>query len=483
MNESNQVRKNFLYQVAYRIVTILTPLITSPVLSRALGAEKLGLFSATLALVGYFQLISMLGVENYGNRTIAAAQGDRKKQQNLFWNIYSVQIASSLLAIALYGIALLFSKSERLLISGLQGLWLVGTLFNINWFFFGTEQFKLTVTRNIIIKIVTVLLIVLFVRKPEDILLYVLIMAGDFVLSNLVVWPFLWRNIGFEKPQWSEIKRHFKPILVLFVPILAMSVFHIMDKTMLDWLSTETNVGYYYSADKVINIPLSIITALGTVMLPRISNEHSKGNEEGVHTMLRKSTELTIFMACAVGIGIASIANEFIPWFFGAGFEPCIQLVYWFVPVLFAKAIGDLIRTQYMVPVHMDKHYTIAVSIGAGVNLIANFFLIRRFGALGAVIGTLIAEWVVTLFEIYCTRGRIPFLKYVAEYGIYLIPATMMILVVRWGANVVQISSGLKLLVLIGAGGLVYMAACLVLWIIKRNTVFRDIKPKWLQGK
>ena len=164
MNESNQVRKNFLYQVAYRIVTILTPLITSPVLSRALGAEKLGLFSATLALVGYFQLISMLGVENYGNRTIAAAQGDRKKQQNLFWNIYSVQIASSLLAIALYGIALLFSKSERLLISGLQGLWLVGTLFNINWFFFGTEQFKLTVTRNIIIKIVTVLLIVLFVR-------------------------------------------------------------------------------------------------------------------------------------------------------------------------------------------------------------------------------------------------------------------------------------------------------------------------------
>ena len=267
----NQVKKNIIYQIVYRVLTILTPIITSPILSRALGAEKLGLFSATLALVSYFQLVSMLGVENYGNRTIAMAQGDHEKQQKLFWNIYAVQLLSSLLAFALYGFAFLFIPQERILISVLQGLWLVGSLLNINWFFFGTEQFRLTVTRNIIIKILTVLLIVFFVRKPDDLMLYVLIMAGDTVLSNLVVWPFLRRNIGFEKPQWRFMREHLKPILVLFVPILAMSVFHIMDKSMLDWLGTETDVGYYYSADKVINIPLSIITALGTVMLPRVS--------------------------------------------------------------------------------------------------------------------------------------------------------------------------------------------------------------------
>ena len=240
----NQVRKNFAYQIVYRVITILTPLVTSPILSRALGAEKLGLFSATLAFVSYFQLISMLGVENYGNRSIAAVQGDRASQQKLFWNIYSVQVLSSLIAIALYAFSFLFIAKERILISALQGIWLIGSLLNINWFFFGTEQFKLTVTRNIIVKVLTVLLIVLFVRKPDDVLIYVIIMSGDTVLSNLMVWSFLRRNISFEKPKLSLMCEHMKPILILFVPILAMSVFHIMDKTMLDWLSTETDVGY-----------------------------------------------------------------------------------------------------------------------------------------------------------------------------------------------------------------------------------------------
>ena len=472
---TNQVKKNFVYQIAYRVITILTPLITSPILARALGAEKLGLFSATLAFVSYFQLISMLGVENYGNRTIAASQGNRAKEQNLFWNIYSVQVISSLLAIALYMLALVFVPRDRLTLSILQGLWLVGALFNINWFFFGTEQFRLTVTRNIIIKILTILLIILFVRKPEDLFVYVLIMAGDTVLSNLVLWPFLFKKIRYEKPQLSQIKVHIGPILTLFIPVLAMSVFHIMDKTMLDWLSTETDVGYYYSADKIINIPLAIITALGTVMLPRISNEQSKGNIREINLMLKKSTEVTAFMTCAVGVGIASIANEFIPWFFGPGFEPCIILVYWFVPVLFAKAIGDLIRTQYMIPAHMDWCYTIAVTIGAGVNLIANYVLIRRFSSLGAVIGTLIAEGIVTLIEIVYTRKQIPFSKYILENGIYLFPAAAMILSVRYLNNAIHFPLALRILCMVVVGGTVYLSISGIIWKYKKDTVFCNV--------
>ena len=473
---TNQVKKNFLYQITYRILTILTPLITSPILSRALGAEKLGLFSATLALVSYFLMISMLGVENHGNRSIAAAQGDRNQQQTLFWNIYAVQMISSLLAIALYAIAFLFIPPERTTISLLQGLWLIGALFNINWFFFGTEQFRLTVARNIVIKVLTVLLIVLFVRTPDDLLIYVIIMAGDTVLSNLVVWPFLRRNIGFEMPKLHLMKEHMKPILVLFVPILAMSVFHIMDKTMLDWLGTETDVGYYYSADKVINMPLSIISGLGTVMLPRVSNEYSKGNNEVVRRMLKKSTELTIFMTCAIGIGIAAIANEFVPWFFGKGFEPCITLVYWFVPILFAKAIGELIRTQYMIPAHMDRYYTIAVSIGAGVNLISNYILIGRFGALGAVLGTLLAEAAVTIYELYCTRGRIPFLLFTLQNAIYLVPAGLMLLCVRLLAGRIHMPMAVQLICMICIGGVIYGLTNLTIWKVKKESIFHEIK-------
>ncbi|MBR3178442.1 MAG: oligosaccharide flippase family protein [Clostridia bacterium] len=471
----NQVRKNIVYQIIYRVITILTPLVTSPILSRALGAEKLGIFSATLALVSYFKLISMLGIENYGNRTIASAQGDAKKQQTLFWNIYSVQLLSGFLAIVLYAAAFLFIPKERMLISALQGLWLLGSLFNISWFFFGTEQFRLTITRNIIIKLLTVLLITVFIRKQEDLGLYVVIMAGDAVLSSLAVWPFLRKNIGFEMPRWADMKKHLKPIMILFVPILAMSVFHIMDKTMLDWLGTEADVGYYYSADKVINIPLSIITAIGTVMLPRIANEYGKGNMNDVQVMLRRSTELTAFMICAIGGGIAAIANEFVPWFFGPGFDQCIELVYWFTPVLAVKAISDLIRTQYMIPAHMDKDYTAAVFIGAGINLIANLFLIRRFGAIGAVIGTMIAEFAVMISEMWLTRESISFGKYALEFSFYLIPMAVLICVVRGVASVLQVRTSVKLLIMILAGGLAYILVCAIVWAIKKESVFRTI--------
>lgn len=471
----SNIRKNIIYQTIYRVITILSPIITSPIIARALGAQKLGLFSATLAYVNYFQLLSILGVENYGNRSIAASQGNRKEQQTLFWNIYAAQVLSCFFAIALYFLSFIFLPKERIPIYIFQGVWLIGSLSNINWYFFGTEQFKLTVTRSIIVKIFTVVSIVLFIHSTDDLLIYVLIMAGDTVLSNLSVWPFLKKSISFEMPNWVKVKTHIKPMIILFIPILAISVFHIMDKSMLDWLGTEIDSGFYYSADKVINLPLSIITAIGTVMLPRISNEYSKGNTKLVKSILYKSTELTIFLSCAIGVGIAAIANEFIPLFFGKGFETCISLVYWFIPVLFAKAIGDLIRTQYMIPSHMDKKYTISVAMGALVNLLSNYIFIIRFGALGAVIGTLIAEWTVTILQLWFTRKHIRFISYVLTNCIYIIPAIFMIFAVRISATIISVPIIIKVIIGIVLGGVVYILFCIPIWTIKKDSIFHKI--------
>ena len=444
-------------------------------MSRALGAEKLGVYSATLAFVQYFMLAAMLGVENYGNRTIAAAQDDQKKRQSLFWNVYAVQFFMSMIAIIAYGVSFHFISPDRYAISIVQGLWLVSCLLNINWFFFGIEQFRLTVIRSIIIKLVTVILIVLFIRTPDDLVLYAIIMSGDMVLSNILVWPFLRKWIKFEKPSLSQMKDHIRPILILFVPILAMSVFHVMDKSMLDWLSTERDVGYYYSADKIINIPLAVITALSTVMLPRISNEYSRGELAHVGQLLKKSTELTVFLSCAIGVGVASIAKEFIPFFFGAGYDACIELVYWFTPVLFVKAIGDLIRSQYMIPSHMDKQYTVSVVIGAIVNLVANYIFIQKLGALGAVLGTLAAEASVTIIQIVFTSGQIPFLKYVFRNLAYVLIAGIMLLAVRMAATYIHFPVAARLVVMIVIGAVVYMIGCLLWWSIDRSSIFHAI--------
>lgn len=477
--ESNRIQHNFAYQTVYRILTVLTPLITSPILSRALGAEKLGVFSATLAFVSYFQLFSLLGVENYGSRSIAAAQGDKKRLESLFWNIYAIQVIASLIAIAIYVLICCFLPVERRMISRLQGLWLIGALLNINWFFFGTEQFRLTVTRNIIIKIISLLLIVLFVKKPDDIFVYVLIMAGDAVVTNAVLWPFLIRDISFKRPSLHLMREHISPICVLFVPILAMSVFHIMDKSMLDWLSTETYVGYYYTADKVISIPLSIITGLNTVMLPRVSNEFSKGNKQHVRSMLKNSTEATVFLACAIGFGISSVAGIFVPWFFGKEYEPCIKLVYVFVPVFIIKSIGSMVRSQYMIPSQMDKQFTISVCCGAITNLFANYLLIQKYQALGAVYGTLLAEFVVAVMQLLYARKSIPFTQFIAKQWPYFMFGVIMSFVVKTIERAVSAPAMLKLLCMIAGGALVYMVLCVSYWLMSRNSYFG--KNKWIK--
>lgn len=474
--KSNSIQKNFAYQTIYRIITVLTPLITSPILSRALGAKKLGVFSATLAFVSYFQLFSMLGIENYGSRSIAATQGDKKKQSTLFWNIYAIQFIAGFLSIVAYFSICLGLPRERQLVSFLQSLWLIGALLNINWFFFGTEQFRLTVVRNIVIKVISLLLIVFFVKCPEDIYIYTIIMGGDTLLTNIVLWPFLKRNVTFERPCISMMREHIKPIVILFIPILAMSVFHIMDKSMLDWLSTETYVGYYYTADKIISIPLSIITGLSTVMLPRVSNEYNKGNTALVKKMLKSSTEVTLFLSCAIGFGIAAIAKEFVPWFFGNEFTPCIELVYIFIPVFIVKSIGSLVRSQYMIPSGMDWEFTISVCFGAITNLVFNYVLIQRYQAVGAVLGTLAAEIVVALFQLIYTRRKMNFVKYIFMQIPYFLFGIIMLFAVAFVKEAINGVVIIKLIGMVLTGATVYLLLCLLYWIVCPYSFFGENK-------
>ena len=280
---------------------------------------------------------------------------------------------------------------------------------DINWYFFGKQDFKLTVTRNIIIKLLSIICIFLFVREASDLQKYVFIMAFSMVISQGVLWIFLFKDIGFSKPRWENVKNNIKPVLFLFIPVLAMSVFHIMDKTMVDMLSNEANGGYYYNVDRLINIPLGLVTGMSTVMLPRISKLADTKDSAGTKTMLRKSSELSIFLTSAVAFGLGAIANVFVPVFFGKGYDPCILMIEVFVPIILIKAMSDFIRQQYLIPSKNDRLYVIAVISGAAVNLVANYILILKYNALGAVIGTFIAEAVVLLIEILGSRKNMNF--------------------------------------------------------------------------
>lgn len=466
------IKKNISFQLFYRVLSVITPLITVPVLSRALGAQGLGVFSGTLAYVSYFMLFTRLGVDHYGSRLIATVQNDPEKKAAAFWNAYAVQFSCFCIASTVYLITLFFLPPERRVYQALQGVWIVSSGLDITWLFFGSEEFGLTVKVNTVIKALTVAAIVLFVRTPQDLSKYILIMSGGELTYHALLWFKRGRLVRYRRPTFAEMKKHIRPMVMLFIPVMACSVYQIMDKTMLDLLSDETNLGYYYSADKVINIPLEAILAVGTVLLPRLSGMMGIAEKQEILQMEKKGVEITTCLASSVGFGIAAVAREFVPIMFGPGFEPCVELLYCFVPVLIAKAWNNAIRIQYLIPAHKDRAYIKATVAGALSNLVLNYFFIRRYAAIGAVIATLVAEVLVLVVEMFAARGEVPFGRFFLRNSVYLLLGGVMFLGVRALRRVLPLSGWPCLMVLICAGALLYLLLASAVWKLDRGSAF-----------
>lgn len=469
----SNLKANYIYQLIYRVLTVITPLVTSPYLARSLGVESQGVFSATYATANFFLLFAMLGVESYGNRTIAILENEEEQQSSMFWSIYCVQFIAAVIAtVGYYLFILLTVSTERKIVALAQGIWVISAGLDINWYFFGRQRFKITVTRNILIKIISIILIFVFVHTERDLIAYTLIMAGSTAISQIVMWIIVLPEVRTPKIVWKHVRNHIKPMLLLFIPVLAFSLFHIMDKMMVDILSDDVNSGCYYNVDRLMNIPLTVITGLSTVMLPRISKMVYSENVIGAEKLIKKSLEITMFISSALAFGLGSIAREFVPFFFGDGFELCIPMIHAFVPIVIIKALSDLIRQQYLIPANNNKLYIIAVCCGAAVNLIVNCYLIKKYDALGAVFGTLIAEIIVLLIEVIGCKDDIGFAKLIKENSFYIIAAGIMFIGVRMITLLFKTGSVLCIASMILGGAVIYGVIVLAYWKINSKSFF-----------
>lgn len=473
----SKLKMNFIYQSAYELLIILLPLVTSPYISRVLGAEKIGIYSYTYSIANYFVLFAMLGIKNYGNRMIAKSRDNREDLNRTFSSIFCLHALISVFVIFAYIFYALFIVKENRLYVFIQGTYVLGALFDINWFYFGIEKFKLTVTRNTVIKILTVVLIFTFVKSKNDLWIYVTIMALGSFISQSIVWFFLRRYVSFVKPTWKEVEIHLKPMAVLFIPAIAVSLYKVMDKIMLGSLATKTQVGFYENSEKIINIPMTIITAFGTVMLPRMSNMIAKGDNKETQKYIKISMKYIMFIAFALGFGIASISHEFVPVFFGDEFLVCGPLITVLAITVPFIAFANIIRTQYLIPSCEDKIYIVSVFTGAIVNVIINLLLISRLQAMGTVIGTVFAEISVCVVQAFYVRKKLPIVSYIRSFILFTIPGGIMYLVVRMIGNYMG-ASILTLIVEVVVGGVTYLLLGALYLLITKDEIIMSTTKK-----
>ena len=424
------IKKNFIYNLSYQILTLILPLVTAPYLSRVLGADQIGQYSYTYSVAGYFVLFSMLGVNNYGNRSVASHRDDRNSLSCVFYSIYYLQLITSAIVILVY-VIYAFCSASNVSLAIIWIPYIVSAAMDINWLFFGLECFKITVTRNFIIKILSFLMIILFVKGEYALPIYCTIMSFSQLVSCGVLWTFVPKYVDPFPFKWRCVSQHILPNIKLFIPVIAISVYNILDKVMLGSLSSMEQTGFFESAQKVATMPLTLITALGTVMLPHTSNLIASGNASKAKALLSDSIWFAMLLSAAFCFGIIGIAPTLATVYFGTGFEPTAILMAIIVMDMPFMAWANVIRTQLLIPASRDNAYVSSVVMGAVVNVAINILTIPSLGAFGASLGTLFAEMTVCFIQTVSVRSEIPVLNWVKSNMPYFVIGALMCLFVR----------------------------------------------------
>ena len=368
-----------------------------------LGAEKLGIYATANAFATYFVLIALLGVNDYGNRTVAQVREDRGRLSDCFWQVYYLQFFLTIVLSCIYLFSIrVFPRYFRIQL--ILGIYVVSSLFEINWFAYGMEQFKLTSIRSVVIRLLMVACIFLFVKGENDLWKYTLIIAAGNIVSLLVIVPLVFQYTDFRKPDFSEMKRHLRPDILLFLPIVATSVYQYLNKLMLGNWAVSAEVGFYQNAENIITLPSFLTTAIVTVMLPYSSNLVAKGENDGNEQLLQSSVKYTSILNLAMAFGIFSIAGDFIPWYLGKGFERSAVLIKLMAPVIFLNGLSSVLRYQYIIPHELDKANLVSMFSGAGADILFNLLLIPRYGAVGAAVATVLAYLVILLVQLLYIR-------------------------------------------------------------------------------
>lgn len=477
MKKKQSIKKNFLYQAFYEILVLVLPLLTSPYVSRVLGASNIGIYSYTYTIANYFVLFAALGIKNYGNREISRNKDNKKLLNKTFSSILFLHFIVSAIALVAYIIYYLIAKPEYKLYILIQSLYVITAFFDISWFFFGMELFKITVTRNTVIKILSVICIFTFVRDTADLWKYVLILALSNFVGQIYLWFKLKPLVSIVRVEKVEILRHLPQMSILFIPTIAVSLYNYMDKVMLGAMSGTIELGFYENAFKITTIGSTVVGSVGTVMLPKMSNLIANGRTEESRKYISVSMEFVMIMAYAMAFGIAAVADVFSPVFWGKEFSECGPLLLLMGIVIPIKGFANVLRTQYLIPNRRDKEYTISLCCGALCNLIANFILIPSMNAIGAAVATVLAEVSVCLVQAIFTAKELDVINYTIKTVPYLIIGLIMFIVVRCFASRMLVDMA-TLIILVVIGASIYLCLVLIYLVITKNQILKYILKK-----
>ena len=424
--KKKSVAQNYIYNLIYQILILVLPLVTTPYLSRVLGAEGIGIYSYTNSIVTYFILFGSLGVAMYGQREIAYAQENKKQRKKIFLEIIIFRFITIAIAMIIY-YSLFVKGNQYQEYYKILLIYLIATAFDISWFFQGLEEFKKTVFRNIIVRLTSITLIFILVKDSGDLSTYMIIYSLSDLFGNISLWFYLPKYLKGVKIEKINIFTQIPQIALLFIPQVANKVYNMLDTTMLGAIiDDKSETGFYEQSQKVVRVLLTVVTSLGTVMVPRMANMFANGEKKKINDYLKKSFNFVFILSFPIIFGIIAVSKEFVPIFFGAGYDKAGVLIKIISPIILLMGIANVIGTQYLLPTKRQKEYTISVTAGVVANFVLNYVLITLWKSVGACIATVLSQLVVDLIQIYYTKDEIDYKELFKSIYKYIFASVIM---------------------------------------------------------
>lgn len=465
-----RIGKNYIYSVAYQILVLIAPIITAPYLARVLGADNLGIYSYVYSSGSIITTISLLGIYAYGNRQTAYVRESKAALTSTFWELELLRLVLGTIGTVIYILYAALNK-DYFVYFCIYYPYILAQFIDCSWVYVGLEDMKPAIGKNFVTKLINIIGIFLFVKSKDDLWIYIMLLAVTTFLANISIYTHLPRYIDKPKVDKKMLIPHLKGSLALFLPQVASLFYLQMDKVMLEWITGATNqVSFYDQAEKIVTIPLSLITVISSVVMPRLANEYRKGNTETVQNLLLKAGKYALCMALTMMCGIFCIARQFISWYLGPEFQATSVAIMILSPIILFNTLAGISGNQYFTATNQTSILLKAYVAAALTNIAVNLLLIPSYGYIGAAIATVLSSLISVITQYLYFRKQVKIneiRKYLLKYMVGALLMAVVITVPTYHMAGTFLTTCLQ----IGIGIAVY----LIYLIITRDSVVKDL--------
>lgn len=474
------LKKNYFYNLVHTVVNMIFPLITAPYLSYMLGAENIGKVNYAISIVTWFTLFAAFGIPRFGIREIAKNRDDRKELSSSFWNLIFIQLILSIFAIVIY-LTLVFSlpslQQERTLYL-LMVVMIILNIFSIDWFYQGIEEYGYITIRNIIFKIISIVLIFLMIKEKDDYIFYAFINIFGLSFNNILNYISAQKHIDKKIYEFKTL-HYLKQLKVYFMTTLVIALYSQLDQTFVGSIS-QKDLAYYLRSKTVLGVGFSVVNSVVTIFIPRTAYL-AKNNYNEYKKIIEKSINYIYLLAFPCVVGIFVLAEEIMLFLGGEEFIDAKYSLMIICCLCLLTSIGSWQVNQVLLPNGKEKLAFKIQAITAILSITLNIILIPRYTYIGAAITWTISEVFLAITEAIFIRKEIKTLKIKYLTSSFI---KYLIAVITMGISVVIIKMFItNYLVIIGLSLIVAPIIYFGMIIVLKDTIVLEAAKQVLRMK